>query len=225
MLYKGAATTDGLVSLIIYLANKGYLKIREDDFGYNIEQVKSYDGMNHTEKAFISALVPRRTVCQSNANLESSPYFYKSCKSIVERLNKARDKVFEPESIGLKLLIPMILCLLGLLGLTIFSLLGFDIFPILSQGSFLIIPIIAVLLFAREMQNQNSSLVEKLKTISIVFLIFAFTLIPIVNFLTFNSSTVPAIITGLICMTIAGICTNNLPKRSEFGNKMLGQTF
>ena len=73
------------------------------------------------------------------------------------------------------------------------------------------------------MQNQNSSLVEKLKTISIVFLIFAFTLIPIVNFLTFNSSTVPAIITGLICMTIAGICTNNLPKRSEFGNKMLGQ--
>ena len=67
MLYKGAATTDGLVSLIIYLANKGYLKIREDDFGYNIEQVKSYDGMNHTEKAFISALVPWRTVCQSNA--------------------------------------------------------------------------------------------------------------------------------------------------------------
>ena len=58
MLYKGGATTDGLVSLIIYLANKGYLKIREDDFGYNIEQVKSYDGMNHTEKAFISALVP-----------------------------------------------------------------------------------------------------------------------------------------------------------------------
>lgn len=222
MLYKGAATTDGLVSLIIYLANKGYLKIREDDFGYNIEQVKSYDGMNHTEKAFISALVPGGQSV-SQMQLESSPYFYKSCKSIVERLNKARDKVFEPESIGLKLLIPMILCLLGLLGLTIFSLLGFDIFPILSQGSFLIIPIIAVLLFAREMQNQNSSLVEKLKTISIVFLIFAFTLIPIVNFLTFNSSTVPAIITGLICMTIAGICTNNLPKRSEFGNKMLGQ--
>ena len=214
MLYKGAATTDGLVSLIIYLANKGYLKIREDDFGYNIEQVKSYDGMNHTEKAFISALVPGGQSV-SQMQLESSPYFYKSCKSIVERQNKARDKVFEPESIGLKLLIPMILCLLGLLGLTIFSLLGFDIFPILSQGSFLIIPIIAVLLFAREMQNQNSSLVEKLKTISIVFLIFAFTLIPIVNFLTFNSSTVPAIITGLIC-------TNNLPKRSEFGNKMLG---
>ena len=24
-------------------------------------------------------------------------------------------------------------------------------------------------------------------------------------------------------MTIAGICTNNLPKRAEFGNKMLGR--
>ena len=63
-LYKGSAETKGVISLLIYLANKGYLKIEETEEkglfskskGFRITKIKEYDGDNECEKIFFEGL-------------------------------------------------------------------------------------------------------------------------------------------------------------------------
>ena len=64
-LYKGSVEDKDAVSLLIYLANEGYLKIAETDKksllskttkGFKIIKVKDYDGNNENEKIFLKGL-------------------------------------------------------------------------------------------------------------------------------------------------------------------------
>ena len=63
-LYKGKAEDKDIVSLLVYLANKGYIKITETDKksssrtakGFKITKVKEYDGDNVNEKIFLKGL-------------------------------------------------------------------------------------------------------------------------------------------------------------------------
>lgn len=63
-LYKGHADNRDVVSLLIYLANKGYIKIEETEEeslfskvkGFRITKLKEYDGDNINEKLFLSGL-------------------------------------------------------------------------------------------------------------------------------------------------------------------------
>ncbi len=63
-LYNGSAETPAVISLLIYLANKGYLKIEETEEqgifkkskGFKITKIKEYDGNNENEKIFFNGL-------------------------------------------------------------------------------------------------------------------------------------------------------------------------
>ncbi len=63
-LYNGEADTKGVISLLIYLANKGYLKIEETEQNglfstfksFKITKLKEYDGNNENEKIFFNGL-------------------------------------------------------------------------------------------------------------------------------------------------------------------------
>ena len=63
-LYKGTADTEGVISLLIYLANKGYLKIEETEEqgifkkskGFRITKLKEYEGNNEYEMLFFNGL-------------------------------------------------------------------------------------------------------------------------------------------------------------------------
>ena len=67
-LYKGSADTPAVISLLIYLANKGYLKIEETEEqgifkkskGFRITKIKEYDGNNKNEKIFFNGLFKSR---------------------------------------------------------------------------------------------------------------------------------------------------------------------
>lgn len=62
--YKGNADSKDVTSLLIYLANKGYIKISETEEkmlfskskGFKIDKVKDYDGANENEKMFLEGL-------------------------------------------------------------------------------------------------------------------------------------------------------------------------
>ena len=68
-LYKGKADTQGVVSLLIYLANKGYIKITETNEksffskvdGFTITKLKEYDGDNPNERLFMKGLFKLKT--------------------------------------------------------------------------------------------------------------------------------------------------------------------
>ena len=63
-LYNGLAKTEGIISLLIYLANKGYLKIEEteekglssESKSFRITKIKEYDGNNEYERMFFDGL-------------------------------------------------------------------------------------------------------------------------------------------------------------------------
>lgn len=55
-LYKGNADDTDVVSLLIYLANKGYIKIDQNKRNFTITKVKDYDGDNKNEKLFLDKM-------------------------------------------------------------------------------------------------------------------------------------------------------------------------
>ena len=57
-LYKGIADSKSVISLLIYLAHKGYIKIEEtEDFKkFKIIKIKEYDGDNEYERLFFNGL-------------------------------------------------------------------------------------------------------------------------------------------------------------------------
>ena len=67
-LYNGSADTKGIISLLIYLANQGYLKIEETEErgifkkskGFRITKIKEYDGNNECERLFFNGLFKGR---------------------------------------------------------------------------------------------------------------------------------------------------------------------
>lgn len=67
-LYKGQADKTDVVSLLIYLANKGYIKIEEIEEktlfstkkGFKIIKIRDYDGSNINEKVFLNRLFNSR---------------------------------------------------------------------------------------------------------------------------------------------------------------------
>jgi len=221
LMYRGKATEKSLVSLIFYLANKGYLKISDSMFGFEIEKIKEYDGDNPVERAFMSALIPNQKTSQ--IELSVSRTFYRQCQVIIETINKARNKIFEKNSISFGLIIPMALCILGLGALTIFSMFGFDISKILSVGFIILFPVIALVVLITTFAGGKKDIFTK---IFIVIWSAGFgggPLLILMPNLVINSVTVPAIVTGLIGLVISSVCLYNLPQRNEFGNRMLGE--
>lgn len=69
-LYKGRADNNDIVSLLIYLANKGYIKIEETEEkalfsktkGFKIIKVRDYDGNNANERLFLKGLFEAKPV-------------------------------------------------------------------------------------------------------------------------------------------------------------------
>lgn len=65
-LYKGYADNSSVISLLIYLADKGYLKIEENgtkgNRSYKITKLKDYDGNNKCEMIFFNELFVRKIV-------------------------------------------------------------------------------------------------------------------------------------------------------------------
>ena len=58
-LFDLSADSDDVISLLFYLANKGYINIEEDVFdkrNYKLIKVKDYDGSNELEKTFMEGL-------------------------------------------------------------------------------------------------------------------------------------------------------------------------
>lgn len=66
---NGIADDKAIISLLVYLANKGYLKIEETEKrglfskskGFKITKVKEYDGNNECEKIFFNGLFKRKS--------------------------------------------------------------------------------------------------------------------------------------------------------------------
>ena len=216
VLYKGKASQKGLVSLIIWLADKGYLKIVEDRVSYRIKKVKDYDGDNDNVAAFISSLIPNGKSV-SRSELEASTLFYKNCAELIQKFDKTRELIFYKDSISWGYKLPMLLSLCGLVVIELLLLFDFNLEALISMFPLALFPIIACLVFITAFKS-NPVFVTiwalSFGGIPGVLLFFALSL---------NVSREPILWFGLAAIIISGVCFYQLPKRNALGNRELGR--
>ncbi len=256
-LYKGKADNQDVTSLLIYLANKGYIKITETEEkslfskakGFKITKLKEYDGNNLNEQIFLNGLFTKRPSIKSlfskendyvdnNINevtsLDLYDNFYITMNKILSNINNKenKNKIFEKsassKSIFIILMIIATYCLI-------------TIPPILTYGQVATL-VVALLFPGLGFTIMFSMLFEGKQTIyvngratksSIVTKIFgllwggmfggmpwAFIVLP-----TLLQDPVYLIgyIIGVVCVLGMVVCLKYLPKRTQYGNAMLGK--
>lgn len=229
-LYKGEADTEGVISLLIYLADKGYLKIKEIEEkgifkkkGFKIIKLKEYDGNNKEEKLFFDGLFKSTPYSVRDQVTDSDLYdeFYITLDKIKERMNSKanKNKIFESSSRGKgKWLISM--------SILIFILITAR--PILEYGE----PeaLINALLFPGiGFTVLIGSLIEMIKIPKIFGIIWggifgglpwAYFMLPA---LTQNIMYLIMYIIGIISIAVIFLFIKIMPKRNSYGNEMLGK--
>lgn len=226
-IYKGVAEDEGIISLLISLANKGYLRIEDfgkknliDDKDFRITKLKEYTGNNETEKEFFDGLFKKKNSV-TNEDLYDS--FYKTIRSIKSKLESKenKNKIFEKSSLS-KIIWLALMCIVILLLITVKPIVntsaGEDL-PFLL--AFPIIGFSVILLVGFRQTNLM------IKIFGIVWGAL-FGGIPLVVEITpILVEEVPQYLTsyiiGLICIAIIIVFAKIMPKRTKYGSAMLGK--
>ena len=272
-MYHGESTTEGSISLLIYLADKGYLKIEERETekiissgkGFKITKLKEYDGNNEEEKLFFNGLfknqskydygLAARIIKEAKAVGEKISYaealeksvkdekdggtqvteddlynsFYTTLSKVKNNITKKfKSKVFEnltsKNNIILTIMITIILWLV--IFKVTFNYLAGDLSSIEST-------IYTVILVATYMLLLEPLIIAiiKVRDKATKWIIFAIIIIimacfaPVYSEFMFELDTIEIamFIIGIISIIILGIFMIIMPKRTKFGNEMLGK--
>ena len=226
-IYKGVAEDEGIISLLISLANKGYLRIEDfgkknliDDKDFRITKLKEYTGNNETEKEFFDGLFKKKNSV-TNEDLYDS--FYKTIRSIKSKLESKenKNKIFEKSSLS-KIIWLALMCIVILLLITVK--------PIVNTSAGEDLPF----LLAFPIIGFSVILLVGFRHTNIIIKIFRivwgalFGGIPLVVEITpILVEEVPQYLTsyiiGLICIAIIIVFAKIMPKRTKYGSAMLGK--
>lgn len=264
-LYEGSANTPAVISLLIYLANKGYLKIEETEEqgifnkskGFRITKIKEYDGNNKNERTFFNGLFRSRDIVymgkareimeEAKQNGEKINFnqamelaidtsgkisvtasdlydnFYTTLGIIKRNLNSKenKNKIFESSaSVKGKWLIMMIIALFILI----------TVKPVLEYSEMGAGAIPFALLFPGiGFTVLIGSLIGTIKMPKVFAIIWggmfggmpwAFIVLPT---LTQNIMYLVMYIIGIICIAVILLFIKIMPKRTPYGNEMLGK--
>ncbi len=226
-MYSGDENKNNIItSLLLYLASKGYIKIEEESGtglfaskkSFAMHKIKEYDGDNEIERMFFEALFEdgRETTLQSDL----VDKFYVTVGKIRRKLKDTKYKIFEKSASGkVKWIIMMSVLLLILI--TIKPIVDYyDVSIILIEA--VLFPAVGILMIVTGLMGRT-----KLPKAYGVFLGITFGGIPWCEMVlpallddTFNMVTY---ITGFICMSVLVFFASVMPKRTDYGGKMLGR--
>ena len=226
-IYKGVAEDEGIISLLISLANKGYLRIEDfgkknllDDKDFRITKLKEYTGNNETEKEFFDGLFKKKNSV-TNEDLYDS--FYKTIRSIKSKLESKenKNKIFEKSSLS-KIIWLALMCIVILLLITVKPIVntsaGEDLpfllaFPIIGFSVILLVGFRQTNLMIKIFGIVWGALFGG---IPLVVEITPILVVEVPQYLT-------SYIIGLICIAIIIIFAKIMPKRTKYGSAMLGK--
>jgi len=259
-LYKGKAESNDVISLLIYLANKGYLKISETEGhalfvktkSFKLTKLKEYDGNNDNERLFLNDLFkttrkPSRaeivkmfkSLISNKIDKESimnesydnrnevtsddlSNSFYLTLNKIVTSLNRKenKQKIFEANSLGKQSIAAIMIISIYLL---------ITVRPVIEYGDIAMLPF--ALIFPGIGFTVLSAMVFGKTHLSIKLFGFVWGMffggvpwaIMVLPTLLINPIYLVAYITGLICIFIIVMLFKIMPKRTVYGNELLGK--
>lgn len=224
-LYKGKVNEMDISSLILTFANKGYLKIEEDksDFGliksFELHKVKDYDGKNNKERIIFENLFKSKDIVTAE---EIDTYFYNAANMVQNDLNHPdnKNKIFENTS--MQAIIGTILA-----AITVFVIV---LIPSIEYGTLesALLTIFLISIYAMIYTALYSYAKDKLTKIIVLILIIIHAviylssttlLVTLLNELSF----LLAFIYGIACISLLILLMKIMPKRTTYGNKMLGK--
>lgn len=259
-LYKGKAENNDAISLLIYLANKGYLKISETEGqalfiktkSFKLIKLKDYDGNNDNERLFLKDLFktarkPSRaevvklfkSLFNNKIDKESimsesydnrnevtaddlSNSFYLTLNKIVASLNRKenKQKIFEANSLGKQSIAVIMVISIYLL---------ITVRPIIEYGDISMLPF--ALIFPGIGFTVLSAMVFGKTHLFLKLFGFVWGMgfggipwaIMVLPTLLINPIYLVAYISGLICIFIIVMLFKIMPKRSVYGNEILGK--
>lgn len=244
-LYKGRANNKDVTSLLVYLANLGYIKISETEkksvftrsVGYKITKLKDYDGEDINEKIFLEGLFNRKTKLKTlfgkkdesddteitevtAADLYDN--FYKTMNKILANVNSKENvyQIFEKsssnKSIFIYLMIFITYCMITIPPFVMTSEIN-----LLPAG--LLLPCIGFV-FLPHMIVGKTSMQTKIVA---GLLMILFGIVPcgisVLPVLKINVIFLIGYILGIIYIFAMVACLEYLPKRTPYGNEMLGK--
>jgi len=219
-LYKGSVDKTDVISLLIYLANKGYLKIEEEEQtvlklikskSFKIIKLKEYDGDNEDEKTFFNELFAWSSVI-TKSDLQDK--FYKTLDKIARHINRKsnKEKIFEKASLKLRAVVfVMIVIIFICMG-------GYAVFQVGGIGTIFVIVVLII-----------SSLVGVDKRVNVVSIAFvSIMLIGVPFFLKVMPTLQDPFQLGIfiiqsICMVFMVLFLGIMQKRNPYGIEMLGR--
>lgn len=250
-LYKGKADNRDVVSLLIYLANKGYIKISETEEkslfkktkGFKITKLKEYDGNNTNEQIFLNGLFTNSISASKKDSIENMnevtsvdlyDNFYITTRKILSNINSKenKNKLFEKSaSEKTKFIILMIIvtyCLITIPPIVIYGELSNLFVALLFTGIGFSVMFSFIL-----GETQTIYVNGKATHSSIVTKLFGFVWGVGFGGIPWAAMVLPALlqdftyligyIVGLICVFGMIICIRYLPKRTPYGNEILGK--
>jgi uncharacterized membrane protein YgcG len=256
-LYKGKADNQDVTSLLIYLANKGYIKITEIEkkslFSkskeFKITKLKEYDGNNVNEQIFLHGLFTRLSSFTPLFSDESKRYvdifdevtsrelcnnFYITMNKILSNINNKenKNKIFEKSASGKTIFIILMIiatyCLITIPPILTYGEAGMLIVALLFPG--IGFTVMFSMLFGETQtiyvngKATHSSIGTKL--FGLVWggmfggMPWAFIVLPA---LLQDPTYLIGYIIGLGCVLGMVICLKYLPKRTPYGNEILGK--
>ncbi len=232
-MYKGYVDDSTIISLLIYLANKGYLKIeqtkKQDSFnnkGFRFVKLKEYDGDNENERMFFDGLFENGRFLATEKLLYNR--FYRTLDEIKNNIDtkENENKIFDLKASKFRKLFKIMIILVFIIITTII------IKPIIeySGGQNLFELFFTLFLQGLGMYLWLTSEMEKVPRFFKIFRFISgllFVGIPMFKIvlpaLYNNPMYLKSYIIGIICIIVLLLFTNIMPKRTKYGNEMLGK--
>ncbi len=232
-LYKGKAENKDVTSLLIYLANKGYLEIIDsktevDGKPYNkiyknskfvVRELKPYDGNDENERTFLNGLF-----WASNEVSDKMLYneFYVTNNKILDNANsyKNKEKVFEKTSLNKKFII-VIMMILTFIFITVPCVLDNGnsedlVFALFFPG--IGFSVLFVTLLSK--MPLPGKIIGSIWGLFFGGMPWAMIVLPI---LLQSAPAFVGYIVGIVCIIGMIECLIYLPKRTKYGTEMLGK--
>lgn len=107
--YKGFVTEKSIPAMLLYLAGKGYIEIKEEKNTFSVKKIKDiFLAGNSIDKQFLNAINPFDYSFVTKEEIRSSYIFYDTCRQIIKDLNNKRSLIFHKDSINIVLISLMV---------------------------------------------------------------------------------------------------------------------
>ena len=227
---KGSVSSNDAVSLLVYLASKGYIKIVEDKKSksrFTIQKVKEYDGNNKEEELFFRGLFKK--VWDSISSDELNESFYLTINSILTKKNSTanRKEIFNSKSSNKRYILFLFMLITSSLS-TIIPALGYKLSDVIF--SIIICNLIGIVALIIVGIIYDNNCTKKGLNSSLGFAFFFVLALAVANFTIIGFEYIYYDTVYLIGFILCMVCTYLIyffylivTKRTEYGNKVLGE--